>query len=172
MFVQFCMNTKRVEIFRGSGAINIGAWNQYFCRIFISRSFAYVHMQEYTVYKSSFAQPKTEAFGTRFIAQPIHTYTLKGGGDFLPRLENTINIEPTWVFHVHGQLLPFPPLTKFSEIFFEAIPSTIPHIFYVSKVFSMLTVYSMNWFIYTSSRGGDSKILQGCKIILYALIYI
>ena len=52
MFVQFCMKTKRVEIFRRSGAIIIGACNwyinifafQYFCRIFIFRSSADVHM--------------------------------------------------------------------------------------------------------------------------------
>ena len=34
-------------------------------------------MYEYIVFKSSFAQPKTEAFGIRFIAHRI--YTLKGG---------------------------------------------------------------------------------------------
>ena len=55
-------------------------------------------------------------------------------------------------------------LTKFSEIFFEAIPSTIPNIFDVSKVFLMFIVYSIMWFKYTSSRVGDFKISKGVKI--------
>ena len=93
-----------------------------FWRIFIFRIFAYVHMYEYTVFKSSFAQPKTEAFGTRYIAQRIYTYAKGGGGNLFPRLENKIKIEPTWVFHVHGQLLFPPPFTKFSEISLSIFP--------------------------------------------------
>ena len=101
-------------------------------------------MYEYTVFESSFAQPKTEAFGTRYIAQRIYTYAKGGGGDLLPRLENKIKIEPTWVFHVHGQLLfPPPPLTKVSENFIVDIPRSIPHIFDASKVFSILTLCSI-----------------------------
>ena len=78
---------------------------------------------------------ETEAFGTRYIAQRMYTYAKGGGRNLFSRLENKIMIVPTWIFHVHGQLLPFPPsLTKFSEI---------PDIFDVSKVFPMSTVYSI-----------------------------
>ena len=55
-----------------------------FWRIFHFQSFAYVHMYEYAVFKSSFVQPKTEAFGTRTIAQPIYTYAQWGGGKLPP----------------------------------------------------------------------------------------
>ena len=52
------------------------------------------------------------------------------------------------------------------------IPSSIPRIFDVSKVFSMLTVHSVYWFIYKSSRVREFQFFQGVKYRIHRNIYI
>ena len=45
-------------------------------------------------------------------------------------------------------------------------------IFDVSKVFSMLIVFSIYWFICTFSSGGEFEFPKGGKNITYVVIYI